>query len=106
MSGVKQYEFRKVKCREKVDRIIIYSTYPVMKVVGEAEVVDVLVNKPEDLWQKTASHSGITKEFFDSYFYGYETAVAYKLGKIKKYNKPVDLSDFGVKAAPQSFVYI
>lgn len=106
MSGTKRYEFRKVKCKEKVDKIIIYSTYPVMKVVGEAEVLDVLVNSPEEVWKKTSSFSGITKEFFDSYFSGHQKAVAYKLGKVKKYKKPVNLLDFGIKAAPQSFVYI
>lgn len=106
LSGTKQYEFRKTKCKKKVDQIVIYSTSPVMKVVGEAEVVDVLENDPEDIWQRTASHSGVTKEFFDAYFCGRQTAIAYKLGKIKRYTEPVDLADFGVRTAPQSFVYL
>lgn len=37
-NGNKKYEYRKIKCKEKVDKIIIYSTAPIMQVVGEAEV--------------------------------------------------------------------
>lgn len=40
MSGKKVYEFRKVKCKKKIDSIVIYSTSPIMKIVGEAEVID------------------------------------------------------------------
>ena len=87
MNGEKLYEFRKIKCKEKVDKILIYSTSPVMKVVGEADVVDVIVNSPELVWNVTAKHSGITKNFFDAYFQNRDRAVAYKLGKIIKYKE-------------------
>lgn len=106
LSGEKQYEFRKIKCKEKVDKIIIYSTSPVMKVVGEVEVLDVIVDTPELVWCETAEFSGITKQFFDTYFRNREVAVAYKLGSVKKYRKPKDLAAFGIASAPQSFVYI
>ncbi len=33
-------------------------------------------------------------------------AYAYKLGKIKVYDIPKTLMDYGIKAAPQSFVYV
>ncbi len=106
LSGEKQYEFRKIKCKEKVDKIIIYSTAPVMKVVGEADVVDVIVDSPDLVWDETFEHSGITKQFFDTYYQNRSLAIAYKLGKVKKYDKPKDLSYFGLTNAPQSFVYI
>lgn len=106
MSGKKKYEFRKVLCKEKVDKIVIYSTSPVMKIVGEADVLDVLVNSPDVIWNKTSSYSGITKTFFDDYYRNRDRAVAYQLGNIRKFKQPKELSDFGIKAAPQSFVYI
>lgn len=106
MSGKKQYEFRKVKCKEKVDKIIIYSTFPVMKVVGEADVDDVIVNSPENVWKKTSSKSGISKNFFDEYYKDKKKAVAYKLVNIIKYDTPKQLSYFGISTAPQSFVYV
>lgn len=106
MSGKKKYEFRKVLCKEKVDKIVIYSTSPVMKIVGEADVLDVLVNSPDVIWNETSSYSGITKTFFDDYYRNRDRAVAYQLGNIRKFKQPKELSDFGIKAAPQSFVYI
>lgn len=106
LNGTKRFEFRKRACKRKVDKLIIYSTYPIMKVVGEAEVEDVLIDAPEILWKKTQKLSGIDKVFFDEYYQGREQAVAYKLKSVKKYKRPMELSDFGVVSAPQSFVYV
>lgn len=52
-------------CKKPVDKIVIYSTTPVMKVVGEAEVEAILVDSPETIWKKTKTRSGIDKPFFD-----------------------------------------
>lgn len=106
MAGTKQYEFRKIQCKEKVDKIIIYATSPVMKVVGEADVMDIIVNKPETVWKTTANYAGITKRFFDDYYRNRDKAVAFKLGNVKQYKKPKDLSYYGINNAPQSFVYV
>ena len=102
----KLYEFRKIQCKEKVDKIVIYSTFPVMKVVGEADVDDVIVDKPESVWDITSEYSGITKLFFDKYYKNKDKAVAYKLSNVIKYEQPKSLSNYGIKCAPQSFVYI
>ena len=104
--GQKLYEFRKIQCKEKVDKIVIYSTFPVMKVVGEADVDDVIVDKPESVWDITSEYSGITKLFFDKYYKNKDKAVAYKLSNVIKYEQPKSLSNYGIKCAPQSFVYI
>ncbi len=37
LTGQKQFEFRKVRCRSDVSKIVIYATSPVMKIVGEAD---------------------------------------------------------------------
>lgn len=66
MNGTKRYEFRKRACKRHVDKILIYSTTPVMKVVGEAEVEDVLIDKPQIIWKKTQKKSGIEKLFLMS----------------------------------------
>ncbi len=106
LTGKKMYEFRKIQCKEKVDKIVIYSTFPVMKVVGEADVDDVIVDKPESVWDITSEYSGITKLFFDKYYKNKDKAVAYKLSNVIKYEQPKSLSNYGIKCAPQSFVYI
>ena len=106
MNGTKEYEFRKKACKRQVDKILIYSTTPIMRVVGEADVEDVLIDTPEVIWEKTEEKSGIDKAFFDRYYENREQAVAYKLINVKQYEEPKELEEFGVSNAPQSFQYI
>lgn len=106
LAGTKKFEFRKTKCKEKIDSIIIYSTFPIMRVVAEVEVKDIIEDTPQAVWSKTRTAAGIDKMFFDRYYDGRSTAVAYVLGEVKKFSNPKGLSDYGVKAAPQSYVYV
>lgn len=105
-NGNKKYEYRKQRCKKSINKIIIYSTAPVMKVVGEAVVEDVLEGSPTEVWQKTKEESGTSESFYQKYYEGRDTAVAYKLKDIVQYETPKDLSYYGIKVAPQSFVYI
>ena len=106
LNGTKSYEFRKRVCSRRVDKILIYSTNPIMRVVGEAEIEDILIDSPEEIWKKTEKKSGIDKGFFDQYFKDKQQAVAYKLKNIIKYREPKELKDYGISNAPQSFQYI
>lgn len=106
IKGIKKYEYRKIAAKQDISSIIIYETTPVKKIVAEAEIIDVLMLSPDELWEQTKQASGISKQFFDKYFAGRNVAYAYKLGKIKVYDQPKSLLDYGIKAAPQSFVYI
>lgn len=106
-SGNKKYEYRKIKAKRKnIDKIIIYSTSPVMKVVAEVDVEDILEDSVENIWEQTKMYSGITKEFYIKYYKNKRNAIAYKLGNIKIYDKPKKLSDIGINYIPQSFVYL
>lgn len=106
LNGTKRYEFRKKACKKHVDKILIYSTKPIMRVVGEAEIEDVLIDNPETIWKKTEKRSGINKNFFDQYYEDRELAVAYKLKNVVKYREPKELKEYGISSAPQSFQYI
>lgn len=106
LNGTKRYEFRKKACKRHVDKILIYSTKPIMRVVGEAEIEDVLIDNPEIIWQKTEKRSSIDKTFFDQYYEDREQAVAYKLKNVLKYREPRELKEYGISSAPQSFQYI
>lgn len=106
INGTKKFEYRTKAAKNDVKKIIIYETTPIKKVVAEAEIVEVLMMNPEDLWNETKEQSGITKSFFDSYFENRDIAYAYRLGKVKVYDKPKSLTEFGLTYAPQSFVYI
>lgn len=106
IAGIKKYEYRKIAAKQDISSIIIYETTPIKRIVAEAEIIDVLELPPEELWNQTKNESGISKAFFDKYFDNRMVAYAYKLGKIRVYDTPKTLMDYGVKAAPQSFVYV
>lgn len=106
LNGTKKYEYRKIKCKNAVDKIVIYSTAPIMKVVGEADVDEVLEDIPEKIWDKTQKYSGIDYKFFKKYYEGKEKAVAYKLSNIVEYCNKRELEEYGLSYAPQSFVYL
>lgn len=105
INGTKKYEYRTKAAKKDVNKLIIYETMPVKKVVAEAEIVEVLALEPNALWEETKDYSGITKKFFDEYFKNRKVAYAYKLGKIKVYDEPKSLNEFGLRTAPQSFAY-
>ena len=105
-NGSKKYEYRKVKCKQNIDKIIIYSTSPIMKVVGEAKVEQILEDSLDNIWKKTSKYAGISLDFYYKYFKNSNKAIAYKLTNIKKYDKPKELSSYGINFAPQSFVYV
>ena len=107
LAGRKKYEYRKIKAkRNNIDKMIIYSTSPIMKVVAEVDIKEILEEKPEKLWEMTKNESGITKDFYNKYYKNKNIAIAYKLGTIKIYDKPKSLNDIGINYVPQSFVYL
>ena len=106
LSGKKKYEYRKIAAKKQISSIIIYETTPIKRIVAEAEIVDVLMLPPNELWELTKKDAGVSKSFFDSYFENNKTAYAYKLGKITVFKTPKSLKDFGLKYPPQSFIYI
>ena len=107
LAGRKKYEYRKIKAKkENIDKMIIYSTSPIMKVVAEVDIKEILEEDPEKLWEMTKNESGITKDFYNKYYKNKNVAIAYKLGTIKIYDKPKNLNDIGINYVPQSFVYL
>ena len=106
IEGKKLYEYRKFRCREDVDKIIIYATAPRKQVVGEVEIADIIEDDLLTVWHQTKEHSGITYNFFRKYYRGKKTAVAYLLKNLLIYDEPLSLEGIGVSCAPQSYRYI
>lgn len=106
LDGRKKYEFRKRKCRGNVSKIIFYSTAPESRVVGEAEIEDIIEGDPSEIWEQTKDAAGIAREKYCGYYHGYHNAVAYKLKNVIIYDPPKKLSDYGISHVPQSFIYI
>ena len=70
--GRKKFEYRKSIFTKDVTSVIVYSTKPEGMIVGEFKVKKVLHESPEKLWDDTHDYSGITKAFFDEYYYKYD----------------------------------
>lgn len=104
--GTKKFEFRKVVCSRNVDTIVFYATYPIKKIVGEASVVDILVDSPDIIWGLTNKYAGISKTFFEDYYFQKDKAVAFQIDSVLKYKYPKNLKDLGILKAPQSFQYL
>ena len=105
INGSKRYEYRTRIASKGVNKLLIYETAPIKKVVAEVDVIEVLSLDPNILWEQTKDYSGISKKFFDEYFKNRSVAYAYKLGKVKVYDEPKSLIEFGLRTAPQSFAY-
>lgn len=106
LSGIKKYEYRKVIFTKKVNKVIIYASSPISKVVGEFIIDSIVKGKPNKVWEETKNYAGITESYFKDYFKGKDTAYAIKIKDCCKYSKPLSLKEIGVQYAPQSFSYL
>lgn len=105
-NGTKKYEYRTKLAKRDVDKLVVYCTAPVKKVIGEVDVIEMLTEKPDILWKKTKTFSGISKERYEKYFKKHKEANAYALSNPKPFKKPKSLTEYGIESAPQSFYYI
>lgn len=104
--GSKRYEYRRRLPKESVSKIVVYATHPIMKVVGEIEVAEVITGSPTSIWERTKNEAGISRAKYRIYFRGCTVAYAYKLSNAVTYESPKELLDIGVQHPPQSFVYL
>ena len=107
LDGSKRYEYRKsIPQRHDIQRVYIYATKPICRIVGEFTLNGIIADTPQKVWDITARHGGITERFFYDYFKGKDKAYALKVEKVIKYDNPIDprkvITDF---AAPQNFMY-
>lgn len=107
-TGEKGYEFRKkIFNTTKVDKIILYATKPIGKIVGEFMIDDILQSNPKSLWELTHSYAGISRDYFDKYFSGKSYGYAIKIKNPKRYSKTLELHEItDSPTAPQSFSYL
>lgn len=106
LKGRKRYEYRKSICKKAIDKIYIYATSPIKKVVAEVKVSGTISDDKEEVWKVTGRYSGISKEFYDKYFKENKIACAYSLGEVTVYPEPKELKEFGINFYPQSYVYV
>ena len=102
----KLYEFRKSIFKQDVEKIFIYSTYPVKKIVGYFEVSEIISESPRKLWDSLSEVSGISEKDFFRYFDGSKTGFAIKIDNLKIFDEFIDMDSYDDFKAPQSFCYV
>ena len=106
--GQKKYEYRKrVFARSDVDKVYIYATKPICRIVGYFTIDEVIEDSPNNMWKTTHEGSGISKEYFDAYFRGCDMAHAIAIGEVVKFDTPIDPKEV-IKnfTAPQNYMYV
>lgn len=106
LSGDKRFEFRRKIFKREVSSVVLYVTSPIKMVMCEFDVNNIHSNNPEVLWTKFHQYAGIKKGDFDAYFNGLSIGYAIEIGDLRMYDTPLDIKHFGVRKAPQSYVYI
>ena len=107
LDGTKQVEFRKRPIAHDVTHVIVYATAPVSAVVGVFEVSGQTTATPASLWQKFKQVAGISRDGFDAYFDGRDSATGIGVGTVTALDKPMCLrQDLGLARPPQSFQYV
>ena len=102
----KLYEFRKSIFKEDVDKIFIYSTYPVKKIVGYFEVGEIICESPQELWNSFSEVSGISKKDFFKYYANSNKGFAIKINNLHIFEEYIDMNQYEDFRAPQSFCYV
>jgi len=108
LNGTKRFEFRRsVFTNRSVQTVVLYVTQPVSKIVGEFDIAQIITEQPDGLWRRTSDYAGISREFFDAYFAGRESAHAIEVGTVRKFDEPIDpnlaIDNF---TPPQSYMYV
>jgi predicted transcriptional regulator len=107
LSGEKKYEFRRAIFKDQsIKIVVIYASSPIRKVIGEFDIEYIITQNLDKLWEHTKQHSGIDKEFYDTYFCGKEVGHAIKVKQSRRYQEHQDLDDYAIKHPPQSFLYL
>ena len=108
VKGNKRFEYRKAVFKQDVEKVVIYASKPVGKVIGEFTIKQILQGTPDEVWKVTSLQSGITESYFHDYFNGKEKAFAIEIDTFTPYEGGVPLKAFAphLKAPPQSYCYL
>lgn len=106
----KQYEFRKTAFRDSnlVEKIYMYASSPVKKIVGHFSIDGVIEQHPEQLWTQFGQESGVeNRDAFLDYFEGKEMGYALEIDTVQEFADPIDPRDYVRDFhPPMSFQYL
>ena len=108
LTGQKKYEFRKVWPRQKSgQKVFIYTTAPVRKIVGSFVTRNVIEGHPASLWRRYQSKGGIEERAFFDYFGSRSIGYAIEISELEVFDVPLEPEEhIPGFIAPQSYMYI
>ena len=102
----KTVEFRKKVFKNEVDRVYIYSSSPVKRIVGYFTIDKIIEAKPKKLWNDFNDVGSIDKKSFFEYFDNSKIGFSICLNEVCEFDKHIDPRDiFESFTAPQSYCY-
>lgn len=106
-NGIKKYEYRRhIFSERNIQKVVVYASSPVKKIVGEFGIEDILYDDINALWINTRNNAGISKKYFLQYFANKSKGYAIKISTIKAYDIPLHLNSVRISTPPQSFMYL
>jgi predicted transcriptional regulator len=107
LSGQKLFEFRRTSIRQDTTHLILYSSSPVKRIMGVAEVSSILTASPTVTWERTKHAAGISRRLFREYFKGSKKASAIEIQSVFTLNNPLAPHEIIPKFhIPQSYRYV
>ena len=103
--GKKKYELRK-RLPEEITEVYVYESRGCGMIVGKLIVSSLYCLPLDKLWELTKDRNCVGKEDFKEYYTGKEKGVAIGIKEAILFPKPIPLSQFGFKTAPQNYYII
>lgn len=102
----KTVEFRKKVFKSSVNRVYIYSSSPIKKIVGYFTIDKIVQDRPKNLWENFNNVGSIDKESFFEYFENSEIGYSICLRNVHEFIEYIDPKLINDSfCAPQSYCY-
>jgi predicted transcriptional regulator len=107
-SGEKKFEYRrKIFKKKNIEKVLIYSSSPVCRIVGEFSIEYIISDTPDNIWSITKCFSGIDYDRYRKYFCGLCSGYAIKITNLIIYDEAIKLEDaYPDIKPPQSYRYV
>lgn len=110
LSGEKTYEFRKtpITKADSVDKVILYASSPVQRIVGTFRINQIVSGAPEELWERYGESSGIDdRRRFMQYYSGNQEGYAIEINDPRRLLTKIDPTEhIDGFTPPVSFQYV
>lgn len=106
LAGVKKVEFRKTVFRKKVEKVFIYSSSPVKKIIGYFTFNEIIEDSPHKLWEQFGGLGFIDEAGFFEYFEDKKIGFSICIDSVNEFATQIDpYKEIENFVPPQSFYY-